>query len=55
MTLIRRGAARKMPVASSDLKEKYEGRALGEALRRAEEAWIDSGFEMPREHLVQNA
>ncbi|UXU76041.1 MULTISPECIES: CCA tRNA nucleotidyltransferase [unclassified Paracoccus (in: a-proteobacteria)] len=46
-----RGAAARFPLAARDLMPDLTGPELGQALRRAETAWIDSGFELPREEL----
>ncbi len=48
---IARGAAAEFPLRAADLMPRYQGPALGEALRRAEEAWIDSGFALSAEEL----
>ena len=52
---IARGAEAEMPVRAADLADALSGKALGDGLRRAERAWIDSGFDMGREALVAAA
>lgn len=50
---IERGAAARFPLASSDLIERYgEGPALGAALRRLRQIWVESGFALDREALL---
>ncbi|MFC3570836.1 CCA tRNA nucleotidyltransferase [Paracoccus simplex] len=46
-----RGAEAKFPLAARDLMPELSGPALGEALKRAEAAWIESDFTLPREVL----
>ena len=38
------GAAQTFPLSAKDLQPRFQGRALGEALRRAEALWIASDF-----------
>jgi poly(A) polymerase len=45
-----RGSAARFPVRAADLPH-LRGPALGAALRRLEEAWIDSGFRLDRDAL----
>ncbi len=49
---IERAAAAEFPVRAADLMPALEGKALGEALRRMEERWIESGFALSREALL---
>jgi len=46
---IAEGARARFPLRAADLP--HEGKALGEALARAERAWIDSGFTLSRAEL----
>jgi poly(A) polymerase len=48
---ILRGLAAKFPVQSQDLAP-LTGKALGDALRKARERWIASGFELSKEELL---
>ena len=48
---ILRGLAAKFPVQSQDLAP-LKGKALGDALRKARERWIASGFELSKEELL---
>jgi len=50
---IARGAAATLPVKAADLP--LSGKALGEALRRAEAAWIASDFTLIRTQLITQA
>ncbi|WP_288947624.1 CCA tRNA nucleotidyltransferase [uncultured Paracoccus sp.] len=50
-----RGAEAKFPLTARDLMPQLSGPALGQALRRAEAAYIDSDFTLPREALLQIA
>ncbi len=49
---IRAGSGARFPLAASDLMPDVTGSALGEALARAETAWIDSGFALDRDALI---
>ncbi len=49
---IRAGSGARFPLAASDLMPDVAGSALGEALARAETAWIDSGFALDRDALI---
>lgn len=44
MARARFGAAQTFPLSAKDLQPRFQGRALGEALRRAEALWIASDF-----------
>lgn len=46
------GAAAKFPLKAADFMPELQGPALGQALRRAEQRWIDSGFALTREQLL---
>lgn len=48
----RHGAAQTFPLRAADLPDGVEGPALGEALKRAERHWIDSGFRLGRDDLA---
>ena len=50
--LARIGAAATLPIGANDLTDRYEGKALGDALRAAEDRWIASGFTLTREDLL---
>ena len=52
---IARAAAAEMPIRAADLADVLSGKALGEALKRAERAWIDSEFQMEQEALIEAA
>ncbi|MEO0937468.1 MAG: CCA tRNA nucleotidyltransferase [Pseudomonadota bacterium] len=52
-TDIQTGAAARFPVKASDLP--LEGKALGDALKRAEAAWIASRFTLTRSELIARA
>lgn len=47
------GGAVVFPVAARDLMPEITGPALGEALKRLEKIWIDSGFSMDRAELLR--
>jgi poly(A) polymerase len=47
------GAAARFPVTARDLMPRYTGPALGAKLAELERAWIDSGFRLSREQLLQ--
>ena len=40
------------PVSAQDLMPKIKGKALGDALRKLEQDWIDSGFKRSKESLL---
>lgn len=46
------GAKAKFPISASDLSDRFEGKALGDALREREANWIASGFSLTREQLL---
>uniref|UniRef100_UPI0002559114 CCA tRNA nucleotidyltransferase n=1 Tax=Oceanicola sp. S124 TaxID=1042378 RepID=UPI0002559114 len=48
----RAGAGQVFPLVARDLQPRFEGRELGEALRRAEALWIAEGFRLGREALL---
>ncbi|RDD96216.1 CCA tRNA nucleotidyltransferase [Paracoccus pantotrophus] len=50
-----RGAGAKFPLTARDLMPDLSGPALGEALRRAEDAFVESDFTLPREALLRIA
>ncbi|WP_167620034.1 CCA tRNA nucleotidyltransferase [Paracoccus ravus] len=52
---IDRAAACRLPIAARDLMPQITGPALGEALRRAESAYIASGFSLNRDELKRIA
>ncbi|EBA08512.1 CCA tRNA nucleotidyltransferase [Sagittula stellata] len=52
---IKRAAKARFPVAASDLKDRFQGPALGEALRRLEAEWIASDFALDKATLLSRA
>ncbi|WP_417700116.1 CCA tRNA nucleotidyltransferase [Pseudophaeobacter sp.] len=48
-----RGAAAVFPVVAADLMPDLSGPALGAALKKLQQAWIESGFELTREDLLE--
>lgn len=46
------GAVQEFPITAKDLQPRFQGPALGEALRRAEAIWIAEGFSLGREALL---
>ena len=52
---LERAAAARFPLRAADLMPSLEGPALGAALKRAEAAWIASGFALDRDDLRQDA
>lgn len=49
---VKKGAEVSFPVRSEDLMPGLQGKPLGDALRRLEDAWIESGFTLSRERLL---
>lgn len=49
---VRFGAARTFPVAAADLMDRFQGPALGAALKALEKSWIGSGFTMTKDQLI---
>lgn len=49
---IAKGAAAEFPVAAADLMADFQGKALGDQLRRLEQRWIDSGFALSKAALL---
>lgn len=49
---VRFGAARTFPVAAADLMDRFQGPALGAALKALEKSWIGSGFTMTKAQLI---
>ncbi len=45
-------AEQQFPVAAADLMPDYEGAALGQALRKLEQIWIDTGFSLGKAQLL---
>jgi len=45
-------AVQVFPVAAADLMPRFQGRALGDALKDAEARWIASGFTLTKEQLI---
>lgn len=52
---IGRGATAQFPLRASDLADRFEGPALGAALRAAEDRWIASGFSLDRTALLSDS
>lgn len=52
---IHKGAMATFPVSARDLMGKFSGKALGEALKRLEQDWIDSGFELSKDALLRRS
>ena len=51
-TRARTAAAQSFPLRAADLADRYQGPALGRALKAAEQRWIASGFTLSREDLL---
>jgi poly(A) polymerase len=51
----RAAADQQFPLSGKDVMPDLEGPQIGEALRRAEEAWIASGFALDRDALLEVA
>jgi poly(A) polymerase len=51
---LRTGAGQIFPVTSADLQPRFEGAALGAALRQLESDWIASGFTLTRADLLKS-
>ena len=51
---LRTGAGQVFPVAAADLPRRFEGAALGAALRQLESDWIASGFTLTRADLLKS-
>lgn len=49
---VQRGIDAVFPVAAADLMPRLQGKALGDALRDAEQRWIDSGFALTKADLL---
>lgn len=47
------GAAQKFPLRAADLMERYQGAALGRALKEREQRWIGSGFQLSAQELLE--
>ena len=45
-------AEQQFPVAAADLMPDFEGAALGQALRKLEQIWIDTGFSLGKAQLL---
>ena len=50
--MVRFGAARTFPVAAADLMDRFQGPALGAALKALENSWIRSDFTMTKAQLI---
>jgi poly(A) polymerase len=51
-TAVTQGSTAVFPVAAADLMETYQGKALGDQLRKLEQRWIDSGFTLSHQALL---
>ena len=51
---LRSGARQQFPVKAAHLPAQLEGEAIGNALRQLEGRWLDSGFSMTGEDLVES-
>ncbi|MEM7060068.1 MAG: CCA tRNA nucleotidyltransferase [Pseudomonadota bacterium] len=53
--IAQKGAAQVLPVAAKDLMQSgwLEGPALGDALKKAEQHWVDSGFALKKSDLIK--
>ena len=49
---VERGAAATFPVKATDLMDRFQGKALGDALRQLERHWIDADFNLSRHQLL---
>ena len=47
------GSNAKFPIAASDLIDRVQGKELGDALRRAEQIWIESDFNLSKAVLIE--
>lgn len=47
-----KGAAAQFPLSAADFQPELSGPALGQALKEAEQTWIDSGFTLSRKALL---
>ena len=48
----RRGAAQVFPLKAADLMDRYQGPALGKALKEAEKLWLESDFTLTKDDLL---
>jgi len=49
---VERGAVATFPVKATDLMDRFQGKALGDALRQLERHWIDADFNLSRHQLL---
>lgn len=52
---IEKGSNAIFPVSAKDLMHEYEGRALGERLAELKATWINSGFTLERDDLINHS
>ena len=50
--VVRRGAQSMCPVSAADLMPKYQGPALGEALKRAQDIWIARDMQITKDEIL---
>ncbi len=50
---LHQGATAKFPIRADDIKDGYQGPALGKKLRSLELRWITSGFSLSSEELLK--
>ena len=50
----RQGALEEFPLRAADLMDRYEGPALGAAMKEREARWVASGFTLSREALLRD-
>lgn len=53
LDMIERGACATLPIQAGDITHWYSGRDLGNALKRAQVAWLDSGALMTKDQLIK--
>ncbi len=49
---LEKGSAMQFPITAQDLMPDYSGPSLGARLKELEQRWINSGFELTRDHLL---
>lgn len=49
---VRAGSEVRFPIEAKDLADQFEGKTLGDVLRRLEQEWISSGFALSRSDLL---
>jgi hypothetical protein len=51
-TQVEHGAAQVFPLNGGDLQGSFHGPDLGRALKERRQAWMDSGFKLTRQELL---